>query len=340
MARKRTGEIVESVEELERLEAKYIGKPQQLRVKAIRLLKEYSEIKMDEVAQQIGCSHATVKRLWRTYRKGGMEGVINIGRRVPVALTDNAGVVRLGQRIMAGDFKSLADVYAWLVAQGVPGDCRMVDSVSTQGVYGDRSCTGDAKEFLSSDRDFTTSKNLSVEAILTFFRSVIPSHSIGLWSESFRQALLLLLGDVDHISLSVNVHCDVLYPEKNNPGVVVSQSISSNINIVDLLSDATSGGDLGYADRFIEHLHRKRFPKNKFHQPIHIVYYIDNRAYLGVIVLWRSIRNSPISLTTVALMQRMQQVIVCLLSDFVLRHQLSNKAGATSPDSLDARIEL
>lgn len=62
--RRRTGTIPESLQTL--LERQYRHKPQELRLKALRLLKEHPPWTLKHVAELVGRSERTLQRWWRT----------------------------------------------------------------------------------------------------------------------------------------------------------------------------------------------------------------------------------------------------------------------------------
>src|SRR5687768_3664466 len=71
MARPRT---VTVIEDLDPIETRYRGKPEQIRIRALRLLKEDPARTHREVAQILGLSKPTIDRWWGIYRRSGLEG--------------------------------------------------------------------------------------------------------------------------------------------------------------------------------------------------------------------------------------------------------------------------
>src|SRR3954469_18533212 len=103
MPRKRVGNVTETLEELRTLEERYRGKPEQVRVTVLRLLKEDSERGIEEVASLAGYSAPTVKRWWRAYREGGMEALMGFAGGVrPDPVNDEMAVLK--QKLLSGEF--------------------------------------------------------------------------------------------------------------------------------------------------------------------------------------------------------------------------------------------
>lgn len=89
--RRRTGTIGESQKSLLQLEREYRHQPQELRLKALRLLKEHPEWSLQQVADLLGRSLRTVQRWWKTYQQEGIEGLLEFskgGGKRPVRLRE------------------------------------------------------------------------------------------------------------------------------------------------------------------------------------------------------------------------------------------------------------
>jgi DNA-binding CsgD family transcriptional regulator len=73
MARTRTAVVTGN---LEPIEERYRGRPEQIRIRALRLLQEDPARTHRDVAELLGVSKVTVDRWWGIYRKSGIEGLL------------------------------------------------------------------------------------------------------------------------------------------------------------------------------------------------------------------------------------------------------------------------
>jgi transposase len=113
-ARERT--IRESLETLVQLERRYRDRPQELRLKALRLLKEHPEWSLEEVASLLGRSLRTLQRWWRAYRQGGLERLLQVGRRggkKPLKI-GSQGLRELQKKLQEDGFSDLKEAQRWL----------------------------------------------------------------------------------------------------------------------------------------------------------------------------------------------------------------------------------
>lgn len=113
-ARART--IRESLETLSELERRYRNRPPELRLKALRLLKEHPEWTFQEVADLVGRSLRTLQRWWRTYREEGLEELLHIrkaGGKRPVRIGE-AGLKELQKELEEDGFADLKEIQCFL----------------------------------------------------------------------------------------------------------------------------------------------------------------------------------------------------------------------------------
>jgi len=114
--RTRTGEISESLGTLQELERRYCNRPQELRIKALRLLKEHPEWTLKQVAELLGRSVRTLYRWWRSYREGGLEELLQVkrgGGQRPVKIGE-AGLQELQRKLQEDGFADLKEAQKWL----------------------------------------------------------------------------------------------------------------------------------------------------------------------------------------------------------------------------------
>jgi DNA-binding CsgD family transcriptional regulator len=136
------------------------------------------------------------------------------------------------------------------------------------------------------------------------------------WISTFREALRLLLGDVDRVSVNININCDLQNPREYNPKMrIVPRSNSATDGEKSLTVAAISIDD--QLDRLLQEFRNQSFPFERYHAPTNFAYYFGGQAYLGIIFLWREIDK----LDTMA---SMESFIVFVLSDLVARRRYAD----------------
>jgi DNA-binding CsgD family transcriptional regulator len=345
MPRKRDTTINESLEELQMLEKRYRGKPEAVRIAVLRLMKEDQKRGIEDVALLAGVSTPTVKRWWRAYREGGIELMLKpIGRVQRELRIDQLDLIK--RKLVAGDFKTIEELELWIAAS-------KAEQATVTPMAGRRDPPENGGRV--AGRGIHTPLGTQVLTADDFFRflSALPiTHTAQEWSESFRLALQSLLRDVDRVSISMNLQCNLTKPEGYRPWIFVSQEVASGRNLVNGVRQPSSEesseehseqGSREHLTRFLDNLHRTNFPFEEYQEPHSFVYYFRKQAYLGVILIWRQRDRAPLSALTIQSMERMQNFIELLLSDFVARHQASRpieQAFSKSIEDLISRTGL
>jgi len=114
--RRRRGIIHENLETLRCLEHRYRNKPQELRLKALRLLVEHPDWTLQQVANLLGRSLRTIQRWWKTYQQEGLDGLLYIrkgGGQRPVRIGEE-GLKELQQKLQEDGFADLKEAQKWL----------------------------------------------------------------------------------------------------------------------------------------------------------------------------------------------------------------------------------
>lgn len=117
--RLRRGTIKESVKDLQRFERRNRNRPQELRVKVLRLIKEHPEWTNEQVAKVSGRSKTTVQRWWDGYQRLGLEGLLEIGKaggQRPSRL-DLDQMEHLQERLKGEGFLDLKEVQRYLAEE-------------------------------------------------------------------------------------------------------------------------------------------------------------------------------------------------------------------------------
>jgi transposase len=101
------------------LEQEYRHQPQELRVKALRLLKEQPERTLQQVSALLGRSYRTMQRWWSIYRHHGLKQLLQIGQtggKRPPKLSLQ-GLHQLQARLQTEGFADLKEVQHFLQEQ-------------------------------------------------------------------------------------------------------------------------------------------------------------------------------------------------------------------------------
>lgn len=142
------------------------------------------------------------------------------------------------------------------------------------------------------------------------------------WITTTREVLKRLLGDVDRISIEVNVHCDLHNPGNNNSNMFVAQHFAgeesrNHRTIVTSQLRMKSPGEL-----LLDALRRQKFPLDDFHPPHVFEYYIhEGQTHVGTIFLWREQRKPLISTRTLGAMEELRPFLTFLLTDCIARRR-------------------
>ena len=146
--------------------------------------------------------------------------------------------------------------------------------------------------------------------LLRFINDIQPLDEPVGWLATFRDAVVALLGDVDRVSLSVNLQSfdrehSVLYgngPLRRVTPIVRSRRAGDDPAPI-LLSEAA----------------RQGFPVADYHPPIVFTYHAGEGAYHGAIILWRLTTQAGISEHSLELLENLRPFITYRLFDCIAR---------------------
>ena len=113
---KRSYPIKENVKYLLRMEKRYQNKAEEIRIKAIRLLKENRDLKLADVAKLLGRSDRTLQRWWQAYKQEGLQKVMQLkprGGRRPIRIGEK-GLEELNQKLQEESFSNLKEIQMFL----------------------------------------------------------------------------------------------------------------------------------------------------------------------------------------------------------------------------------
>ena len=323
MARKRTGVITESLEQLRQLEQEYQGKPAAPRIAMLIHLKTSPGHQLDDVAPLVGYSSTTVKRWWQLYMKHGLEALLYTGQAK--RQVKNYKLALLREKLTNGDFESIDEVRRWL-------DDRGAQRSQDDGAKGARATT-EGRQGRKSDQPPESAPALD-GPLKRFVTSLPQTTNFNTWIDVVREGLRILLGDIDRVSIVVNLGCDLRQPESYRPSLAVTRcTLYKEGSAVDFLP--YDANDEAHSGRLIEGLRKTDFPLDEFHPPATYSYYYQGVAYLGVIALWRERRKTPISAKTLQTMNDLQNFLEFLLADVIVRHELERPVDRLFQHALD-----
>ena len=170
-------------------------------------------------------------------------------------------------------------------------------------------------------------------AMARFLNGLPTTGELIPWLDRFREGLRELLGDVDLVMVDVNYLCDLHSPHSYDPKKVVTQHIASDRR--QAVAIGRLDPSLRSADRLILEARRGGFRSDGYHEPSIFEYRFAGVAYLGTIILWRSIAAPPISADSLATMDLLGSFITFLLSDLVARHGLVRPIDRAFHQALD-----
>lgn len=308
MPRKREGEVRESLTHLEQLETQYKGKPQELRIKAIRLLKERPTLRLEDVGDLIGVSGKTVKRWWRLYRVSGLNELRKLSAtpRAPRSVDEN--LLNLKHKLLAGDFSDLAEVREWL-EESVVLDTGSRVAPSPANIHETR----------------------AIRKFISFLNRLPTLFAIDQWTISFRDVLQDFLGDVDRIMVGLNTHSILFGTEQNLGNTIITQQIENNSSVVLV----TGERDMKPVERQLEVLRQRNFPFAEYYPPRGYTYYYGDTAYVGSVLLWRLRGRPQLSERTLRLMDELEPFFVFLFTDAIVRHRLAHPTDLVFDESIN-----
>lgn len=332
MARKRDTTTLGDLKGLKRLEKEYQGKPEAARITMLRLLRDEPDRSINDIAIQIGYSVPTVKRWMKIYRSEGLDALIQLGARGRQEDVDE-DLERLSKKIAAGEFGSLMEVRQWMDRH----DMHRNDAAANGDVVEKRSTTsGRRKTARRSEKNGSGAGNYEYrlagvvipEKVFKLLNNLSTAHDVVEWAKEFRPVFQEFLGDVDRITITVNIQRNVINPEAQD----VVASLSKNLNlrpggwVLDHLSPDSYEEE--NRRRYVLNQLRPDFPHDDYHPPRVLVLYYRDQFFMGGMILWRLKDKPPISQQTLAVVEQLKPFLTFLYSDLAARHQLSNPREA------------
>lgn len=335
--------VAETLQFLEELEEQHRGTSRERRARMLRALKQRPAVSFADLQKEIGCSERSLQRWWEIYRTGGLDALLGAGnRRGKPRRIDETALLELREKLKFEGFSRLGDVQEWLeTAHGV--------SYSRSGIWNLlRSSTDAAPRGWRLLHDFgethtavpavgASPQSTGVSNQVLHFLNALPTSSDSReWIMQFRETLQGLLGDVDRVSVNVNLDCRLDEPEEFTSQISIVQRVMSGDEDV---SVAVENRRLTPSERILDDFRRSGMPIDHYNDPVCIDYYFEDVAYLGTVILWREIIKPKISATSLHLMTSLKNFMIFMLSDLVARHQSNRPIDRVFHEALGFLVE-
>ncbi len=355
MSRQRSVQIQESLEHLARLEQHYRGEPEGARIKVLRLLKEDANRTIEHAASLAGCSERSVYRWWNLYLEQGINAVLG-SRRKNTAQSNRIGrdeIEELAAQLRVGELSTLNDVQSWLeqrfgVQYSLKGVANLLQRrLKAKRVWlvpeGDEARGGEVRSNevrMNAVKSPKTATDTTVipDKVVHFLNRLPLTSDTQKAVDGYREALMKFLGDVDRVSLYINIRCDLM---AEPPVVEQTQTKGQQVMItVDAtvgkegISVASHNNSEDPSQRILENLQTQGVRLDEHHTPVTYDYYYRN-TWLGAIFLWRDRTKTPISQRTRDMVALLEPFIVYMLSDLVARHNYAHPADRLLHDALE-----
>lgn len=328
-------QITETVRQLRLLERQHADSSGRERIVALRMLKSEPGLTLMELAGRLGRSRRALQRWLEAYRRGGigemLSPVVRPGR--PRRLDADA-VRALRGELREARLGRITDVQAYLQRQfGL--------DMSTSGVWyvmrRDLSATPRGWITIHDEVDRPHPNGLDSgrginRRVIDFLNALPTTDDSRQWVIDFREALATFLGDVDRISINVDLTFD---REDAETSQIVTQHVQSSPTARSRMA-ITVARDRAEApsQRLLREARAGGFPVAAFHEPTSFDYFFGGGAYLGSVILWRNRSEPPISKETVGVMAELERFILFALSDIVARNKAARPVDTAFSDAL------
>jgi DNA-binding CsgD family transcriptional regulator len=159
----------------------------------------------------------------------------------------------------------------------------------------------------------------------------VPSTSdVDEWIDWLKEALQLLLSDVDRVSVGVAFSYGSNIDVAADPDLRLSIMEYADDNGRDIREGRSMKlvrSETKPADHFVAELKERGYPIDRHQPPYCIDYYDGDEVHLGSIVLWRDIGNPPLSEETKEVMERLRPFLTYIFSNYLLQVRLARPAG-------------
>ncbi len=177
------------------------------------------------------------------------------------------------------------------------------------------------------------------EFVIRILNTIPTTHEVKDWIPGFKQSLQTFLGDVDRISIVVNIDCDLRNPETYRRDISVTQVRQNGPLRGNTIVVAERKPGESPVEELLDSLRHQNFPFETYYRPTIFEFYLVKNAFLGAIFLWRERVHPPISARTVNTIEAMKPFLIFIMSDVVARHKYSFTVDVAFNEALAFMLE-
>lgn len=307
---------------LERLERKYRGCSQELRLKALQAFREKPDCTTHDVAVLLGCSDRTVRRWWALYQKDGIDGLLELADEQRDKSNERAGA--FVDRIRNGEFDSLEDVRQWLLERDGTLYSRSEAEYLLKMEAGIQPGSLAPKNGRSGTNRPASVPQLLVPAPLLQFLNNLPlTNDTNEWINGFRSALRLILPDVDHIVINIRQTCNLKEPESESQVAKagITQHTARARGIQNRVVVSVNADRQRHSERLLEEMRMQRRPLENYQPPNSFDYYYEGHTYLGTLFLFRENGRRATSEETIATVDALEPFLIYAIANHIKWYQ-------------------
>jgi DNA-binding CsgD family transcriptional regulator len=175
-----------------------------------------------------------------------------------------------------------------------------------------------------SARSTTASTGMVPSHIVSFLNALPVMGNIVQWGNAFRDALRTFLGDVDHITISIDVDSKGDGVRGTNQIAFITQNVEADTSQGMARSTVVHRGSTAHGEMTVRAMSAGGFLVSLYHPPHILDYQTASGLYIGTIILWRETTQRRISDRTRETMRQLEPFLVFLLSDCAARHRQNN----------------
>ena len=259
--------IRETPQQLANHELVYAGRPQESRLRLLRVLRTHPELSLEEAADAASVQRRSAYRWWKTYQERGLLGLVSSGLGRPTGSRKAVNSVRN----TASGSVGIASAQLIALMNGLPSDLTMIEGIN-----------------------------------------------------AFRERLLTVLPDVDRVSISLNIYCNLEDPQNYRPNLTISHHPQAAQRIDEGMVVRTGDETNAQAADLLKEMRAGGFPFDSYHEPVTFDLWYSGTAELGTIVLWREREKSTISQETINLLETLRPFLTYVFANMITRHYYAN----------------
>jgi DNA-binding CsgD family transcriptional regulator len=140
------------------------------------------------------------------------------------------------------------------------------------------------------------------------------------WARSFIKAVQKFFEEVDRLSITINLHCDLNDPHDNPIYMATSQIVNAVATDGEIYT-VISKTDGSHARRIRENFRQAGFPFHEYYEPHIVECYFADKNYLGVVAFWRKRIHPPFTQHSIERFTALRPFLTFALSYIVARNQ-------------------